>query len=579
MIVVEVKMIKVKEVLKTVYPYIFNDSDNCMNELYFDNYDYESSIEYNQKKNLGQFYTKSNDVMNYMISKVSFAGSMLEPSCGCGSFVLSYIREKTKTLIKEKSSAEVLIDIFTSVTAVDIDATACKKVEINVLLECYDLIQSAYESDPSFILPRLNVIEMDFCDFNEAGTYDLVIGNPPYVTFYGKRSRDMNETKRAKFNTFDFVQKKNGNNKFNMVMFFLENGIKALKKNGTLIFIIDIAFFETAYIDIRRYILSNCYIKSITTNLTEFENVASGQVILELVKTDEVKMTSWVDFKTKNTINIDQKVWNDPKNNYKIFIPLNNKNKDINEKLDSYKSLDYYFPNKSLRTCCALTGRTEDFIVKENKITNNTIFPYLEGSKGINSKFGVPTAERFIEFDYNLQIQISDEFKIELEKLGVKNKKRVTLGDDKVYLSPKIFIRQSAKEIIATYTEKPFAANNSIYVLSLKSNDEKDIKMLKYTCGILNSDLVTYYCLLHNIIRCGDGKTPQIKLSDLKRVKLNVDQERFEDIINIVEKLSATLSQESRELYIKQLNSIVYDIYKITEEEIIHIEDYIKDKC
>ena len=73
-----------------------------------------------------------------------------------------------------------------------------------------------------------------------------------------------------------------------------------------------------------------------------------------------------------------------------------------------------------------------------------------------------------------MQIKISNDFKVELEKLGVKNKKRVTLGDKDAYLSPKIFIRQSAKKIIATYTDKPFAANNSIYILTNKKNNPEN---------------------------------------------------------------------------------------------------------
>ena len=47
---------------------------------------------------------------------------------------------------------------------------------------------------------------------------------------YGKRSRNMTEEKRKYYNTFDFVQNKLGNNKFNLSMFFIENALKIVEE-------------------------------------------------------------------------------------------------------------------------------------------------------------------------------------------------------------------------------------------------------------------------------------------------------------------------------------------------------------
>ena len=45
----------------------------------------------------------------------------------------------------------------------------------------------------------------------------------------------------------------------------------------------DIAFFETAFVDLRRYIVQNYTIKSITRGLQAFEGVASGQLIIDVM--------------------------------------------------------------------------------------------------------------------------------------------------------------------------------------------------------------------------------------------------------------------------------------------------------
>ena len=317
----------------------------------------------------------------------------------------------------------------------------------------------------------------------------------------------MTEEKRAYYNTFDFVQNKKGNNKFNLSMFFIENALNELSENGCLYYILDISFFETAYVDIRKYLIQNYYIESITKGLQGFENVASGQLLLKVRKKNKYNpKIDYFDYEIGKKCQVNQSIWDNPINNYKFNLPLEGTENDINKKIQKYNRLDFYFPKKALRTCCALTGRTEDFVVNPNASCSCPIYPYIEGSKGLSGKFEHLTETKYIKYDYELQLKISDEFKIELEKAGVKNKKRVTLGDNKMYDAPKIFIRQSAFEIIATYTEQPYAANNSIYILSNKDYSDNAKLLLKYVCGILNSDLISFYCRINKIIRMEKGK-------------------------------------------------------------------------
>ena len=576
------------DILKFVYPYIFEDditdydssemlevingmskekSNDFIGELY------ENMVSVKVKKDIGMFYTREDNVTNYMIvlSNINSRMKILEPSCGSGIFALNIL---DKIINKSNDIEEDLINFFTNIHCNDFDMNACKITEINILAKSIDVIKKIYKKNSSFKLPKLNITCSDFIDFKDKEKYDLVIGNPPYVTFYGKRSRNMTEEKRRRFNSFDFVINKNGNNKFNMLMFFVENGLKSLKKNGKLVFIIDFAFFETAFIDLRKYLVNNYTIESITENMSEFDDVASGQVIISIIncKPTAGNIVKWIDFSDNSTIEVNQTLWNDEKNKYKIYKPLSGLTKQINEKCNRFKTLDFYYPNKCLRTCCALTGKTEEFLVDKNKKTDNVIFPYLEGSKGLKCKFGKPTTSKYIEYDYQKQLDISEIFKQELEKLGVKNKKRVTLGDKEVYLSPKLFIRQSSTQVICTYTEKPFAANNSLYVLSNKSDDDYEKTKLKYLCGILNSDLISYYARVNNIIRYGLGKQPQIKTSDFKQIRIAFDEKYFLRVVELVDLLLEKCDSSNME----ELNKIVYKIYSINDDEIKCITDYLK---
>ena len=487
-----------------------------------------------------------------------------------------HIANRIAAIMKKagNTSEEILTYIQKNLYGNDNDLLALQITEINLLTTLLPLIADALNTNPSFKLNKLNLTSFDFTQRDVfSKKFSLVIGNPPFVTMYGKRSRNMTEEKRAYFNTFDFVQNKNGNNKFNMSMFFVENGLKQLEPNGQLIFILDIAFFETAYIDLRKYIIENYYINSITKGLQAFEDVASGQIIINIsnrkASNDSV---IFKDIENDISCQINQSICNDSKNKYKIFIPLSHLAKDINDKVLKYPRLDTYYPGKALRTCCALTGKTEEFVVNPLVEKNHLVFPYIEGSKGLKGKFGELTPTCHIKYDYELQLAISEEFKKELELAGVKNKKRVTLGDKDAYLSPKIFIRQSATEIIATYTEEPFAANNSIYILSNKSDTEQDIDMLKYVCGVLNSELITYFCRINKIIRVEKGKTPQIKTSDLKEIRICISDEYYYQIIDLVEKL---LECHENPTYYNTLNNYIYSIYNITTEEQEFIKTYL----
>lgn len=71
----------------------------------------------------------------------------------------------------------------------------------------------------------------------------------------------------------------------------------------------------------------------------------------------------------------------------------------------------------------------------------------------------------------------------------------------------------------------------------------------------------------------GKGKTPQIKISDLKKIRIAIDESRFNKIISMVE---ALLNSPKDEAIYKELNQMVYNIYGISSEEIDYIENYLK---
>lgn len=552
---------------------------------------YEQSLNKTERKKNGVFLTNSLDTVESIIDIVEinldiFSKRILEPSCGQGIFILKLISD-----VYNKFPSSDLISKFIAqnIFFVDVENEMIEKTKENICLLYQFLFEKEYTGN-------FNGIVWDFTDkviygnslfeevketpFSELyNTFDYVIGNPPYVTLYGRRDKKENEEQRINYlknyNQFPSSVK---NGKLNLVMLFIEHSIDFLKVNGKLSFIIDISFFETAYQYTRKFLLDNTTIEELQVNIKDFD-VASGQVILKLskskVQNNEVKI---IDHKTQNNYTIEQSKWYNPNDEYKFRYNGCRISKQIIDKVIAKKDktiLELY-PKKNLRTCVMLLDMEDKFtfIEKENKI-ENLLYPYYQGSKSLSEKFGQLDYTKYFYYDKPLQDIINDELKIELEKQGVKNKKRIGLGETVIYDNPKIFIRQSAKEIISTVDLGKSSANNSLYVFSLRDNSENTINFLYFLCGFLNSDFVTYYAQQMSIIRFSQGKQPQIKIGDLGSLYVPSNLSLQTKISELCK--SIYHNPETKQKSILKINELIFNYYQFNELEIESIKSGIQD--
>ena len=102
-------------------------------------------------------------------------------------------------------------------------------------------------------------------------------------------------------------------------MLFIEHSIDFLVNGGELSFIIDVAFFETAYQYTRRFLLKNTTIKSIKYNIKDFEAV-SGQLIIKFVNKKAAKnnFVEIINSETSEIILVNQDDWDTPNDQYKF---------------------------------------------------------------------------------------------------------------------------------------------------------------------------------------------------------------------------------------------------------------------
>ena len=564
---------------------------NFLNKIACTQNGYEQRLsEENRKKN-GVFFTNSLATVEKILTIIDinddiFSKKILEPACGQGIFILKLLAN-----VYVHCPDDVLISTFISnnIYFVDIQEEMVEKTKSNIKKLYFYLFEKEYIGTfngivADFTTKKTSKVILLFDKYSETpfenlyNSFDYVIGNPPYVTLYGRRDKKENEEQRINYlkNYQQFPESvKNG--KINLVMLFLEHSLDFLKTNGKLSFIVDVSFFETAYQYTRKYLLKNTTINELEINITDFE-VASGQTILKLTKfTSKDSEVKIIDNKNQNTYFIPQADWYNKNDEYKFRYNGCHIFKQIFDKVEQKKdkTLLQMFPNKNLRTCVMLLDMEDKFtLVQKNGKDNDLVYPYYQGSKSLSEKFGKLSFTKYFYYDKPLQDKINDELKIELEKQGIKNKKRLGLGETVIYDNPKIFIRQSAKEIIVTLDFIKSSANNSLYVFSLRDSSQKSLDLLYFLCGFLNSDFVTYYAQQMNIIRYSQGKQPQIKISDLNSIFIPEDIELQQKISNLSKDFYNNTIEKDNCIF--NINNLIYNYYELNDIQITTIEKEIK---
>lgn len=563
-------------------------------ELIVEQVRHENGISKPLRKEFGIYLTNNIDTVDEILNIIDFEDPKLldrkivEPSCGNGVFVIRLLERLFEAGHQDSSSISRFIE--SNLFFVDINKEMILKTENNVK-ELYahqfgvqytgDFNSYVYDFtqkiSPKSIPPSKNTIETSLVKLLEE--IDYVIGNPPYVTLYGRRDKKQSEAQRIYYlNNYSQFPRSLKNGKINYVMLFLEQSIDLLKKGGKLSFIIDLAFFETAYEHTRKYLLENTKILSLKYNIKDFE-VASGQVIIELQKHSvENNLVEIIDAESKAKVDVDQALWYMPKDQFKFRFNTCAASAAIIDKIKikNCPTLKSLYPKKNLRTCVMLLNM-ENLFVFNTKRANQKIkaYPYYQGSKGLKRKYGRLESTTFFHYNKELQDKVNDELKAELTAKGIKNKKRLGLGEMIIYDNPKVYIRQSAKEIIASYDEKPSSANNSLYVFTLRDSQKQSVTFLKYLCGLLNSDLITFYAQQLNIIRFSKGKQPQIKTSDLYQIPVPLDSGLHLKVASLVDEIySETRNAEEVK---NEINVAFNEFFELSSKEVESVQNAISN--
>ena len=405
-----------------------------------------------------------------------------------------------------------------------------------------------------------------FSDVFANGGFDIVIGNPPYVSYYSRQAINIeNHILEAIKNDISYIKDKKKKGRFHSIQFFLYKALNMINKNGICNFIIDFSFFEKPFIDIRKYILSNYHIKEIVTGLTAFKNVSSGQLILAMDLFKD-KLTIWKDDINGDCQHIDlSQSLNDQECNISKPSIYDSLLKKIEEQ--SYNLMEI----AEVKTGVNIGGVKEYFLCDDKNFP-----PFVSGGDNIHlyhinypTPLQIKRKETNFKFDKNIERYIWEN-KIGTPSIGESNER---------FIRPKLIIRQSDIRITAAIDiDNQYHCGYSLFTVNIPNND---INKLYYLLGIINSKLITFYMLNRGWIKIAPGKTPQIRVDDVKKIPIatiytSKQNEISELVKNIIQNKSSYNSYDTSKLE-KEIDKLVYELYGLTEEEVKVVEGECKD--
>lgn len=181
---------------------------------------------------------------------------------------------------------------------------------------------------------------------------------------------------------------------------------------------------------------------------------------------------------------------------------------------------------------------------------------------------------------WNANYQKDSTFKKELQGKDVSRYNLVWNGEDwlsygewlaaprriEFFNSPRILIREITNpRILATFTKEEYYNTPSI----INCIEFVDVHPY-YLLGIINSSLISFYHMKSSP-KAGKGLFPKILVSDVRKLPIKINEELSGKIVSCVEALLNSYS----ETLDKEVDSCVYQIYGLTEDEIAIVEKAI----
>ncbi len=382
---------------------------------------------------------------------------------------------------------------------------------------------------------------------NNDGTlagFDVVIGNPPYISYYSNTGEKLDEITKEYF-VQNYNSVKTLNERLNVMNLFVELATKITRNDGFISFILNKTFTVLpSYSNIRAFLLENTAFTFLISDVLPFDAIVDCCIIgLKNYQQSEnynFKILT-ADLKNERSVSI-----HTLKNNPQFVFKLS-ENQNIIEKINSIKThlSDFVEINRGVN----IGGCFDSFLSSEKK--NQDYYKYLSGTKCIKPyTYQWKTQDGFMYFDETLETQLR------------QSGKTLVLGNKQRFLAEKLFIPESSQQLMAAFSDEIIYSAYGIMVATPK-NEAIDLKVI---LALLNSSLLRYYVIETEILRKGGKATPHIGVKGLKSIPIpEIDISTQETIIQLVDKI---IELKKAEKDSKEFENLVdLEIYKLYDIE------------
>lgn len=484
--------------------------------------------------------------------------------------------------LKPSFRKEILIrHIF----GVDIDSNAVEVTKLSLLLKCMEgiTIESIQSLDfKERVLPSLDsnikcgnsLIDMDYFKsssyvenhvnafnwkkgfpsvFNQGG-FDVVIGNPPWVSLNGKFGNDILSTHAQQY----LIEKYNGNTYMpNLYEYFVHKGLELINSTGYFSFIVpDRLGFNNQFVSLRNKILTNYKIEELLYK-APFPGIVTDTLIFRITqkKKNEKNYQITVGEYGKQTQQKEVSAYLKDNEHSFVYESSDNATKILNKIFSNIRS-------KQLGTIAETTSGFGGISTEITESRKNT--RQIEVIRGRSiQKYSSVTPYYFEFIRENITGRTTD-----VEKLGSKEK---------------VLLRKTGYPIIATYDKSGIFPEQSLYFIFNNHTDNS----LKYFTALINSKLFQFVYI--NKLVTNKDSTPQLKKVDLDKfpifvcnMKNKIEKAKHDEIINNVDSimnLKKVFLKEKTPNRIEEIksrleycedsiNEIIFNLYGISQDEV-----------
>ncbi|MEX2683947.1 MAG: TaqI-like C-terminal specificity domain-containing protein [Candidatus Sigynarchaeota archaeon] len=514
--------------------------------------------------------------------------TVIDPAVGNGVMLVMMLEELVKARLKICKFAgkeTTPVDFYRaainhSLYGIDVNAKAIESAR-KAILDSNRITgvvenEDVKDSMASHLVVGNALIEMG--KITRFGLFDIVVSNPPYLSYYGSApARMISAEKHSVLRNFELFNQ--DHQRINAMNLFIELGIKILKENGVLSYVVNKTLCVLpSYRKTRAHILSTCIVNRLVIDIDPFDAVVDCAILcLSKTKPPSDYMLRWCSLKG---------------------IPTSSKS--LASSIASHQvqiSINHFMRHKGLEFTYSFHGA----ILEKMERAEHKLGDILQINRGLNiggcrEHFLSKTArdERYEKIILDArhvgryhawwdESQGYFVFDREKERRLRNEGKTLVLGDPDRYEGPRLFIPEASKGIQAAYLNTRLYSAYGILVGKPKHGEDD----LKIACALLNSRAITFYAIEREILRKGKKATPHVGVKGL--AELPVPTFTPSARANLIELVDEILEQFGTSLVVRTYNShpsglkalmaeidrIVYEAFNLDASDILSINNTV----